>query len=229
MVEIAQPNDLAILVYTSGTTGPPKGAMLSHRNIIFQIGYADFIADPLPGDQQLSFLPLSHVAERTFTIFYPLSTGSTVNFAESIDTVPDNIREVAPAVFFAVPRIWEKFYSGVALRMREATRAGRLAYRWAIGVGMRVAECRIQGRGPPLRAGRNLAEGPPRLSRLLQESRADGPDHRRRLAAHRRRRPDGRGGVRHHHRPDEGHHHHRRRQEHHALRDREPAQVLALH
>jgi long-chain acyl-CoA synthetase len=138
----------AIIVYTSGTTGPPKGAMLSHRNILFQLGYADFIAEPRPGDQQLSFLPLSHVAERTFTVFYPLRTGATVNFAESIDTVPDNIREVAPAVFFAVPRIWEKFYSGVALRMRDATRLGRLVYAWAVGVGMRVAECRIEGRRP---------------------------------------------------------------------------------
>ena len=149
LVEIARPDDLAILVYTSGTTGPPKGTMLSHRNIIFQLGFTDYLTPPREGDQQLSFLPLSHVAERTFTVFYPLSTGSTVNFAESIDTVPDNIREVAPAVFFAVPRIWEKFYSGVALRMREATRAGRLAYRWALGVGMRMAECRIQGRRPP--------------------------------------------------------------------------------
>jgi len=148
MVEIARPDDLAILVYTSGTTGPPKGAMLSHRNILFQLGYADFIADPRPGDQQLSFLPLSHIAERTFTVFYPLRTGATVNFAESIDTVPDNIREVAPAVFFAVPRIWEKFYSGVALRMREATLIGKLAYRGAIGIGTRVAERRIAGRRP---------------------------------------------------------------------------------
>jgi long-chain acyl-CoA synthetase len=150
LVDLARPEDLAILVYTSGTTGPPKGAMLSHRNILFQLGYADFIAEPRPGDQQLSFLPLSHVAERTFTVFYPLRTGATVNFAESIDTVPDNIREVAPAVFFAVPRIWEKSYSGVALRMREATRLGRLAYGWALGVGMRLAECRIAGRRPSL-------------------------------------------------------------------------------
>jgi long-chain acyl-CoA synthetase len=148
LVDIAKPDDLAILVYTSGTTGPPKGAMLSHRNIMFQLGYADFIAEPRAGDQQLSFLPLAHVAERTFTVFYPLRTGATVNFAESIDTVPDNIREVAPAVFFAVPRIWEKFYSGVALRMREATRLGQLAYRWALGVGMRMAECRVEGRPP---------------------------------------------------------------------------------
>ena len=149
LVEIARPGELAILVYTSGTTGPPKGAMLSHRNILFQIGYSDFVTEPRAGDQQLSFLPLSHVAERTFSVFYPLYTGATVNFAESIDTVPENIREVAPAVFFAVPRIWEKFYSSVALRMREATWLGRLAYGWAIGVGMRVAECRLQGRKPP--------------------------------------------------------------------------------
>ncbi len=150
MVEIAQPEDLAILVYTSGTTGPPKGAMLSHRNIIFQLAYSDFITEPREGDQQLSFLPLCHVAERTFTVFYPLRSGSTVNFAESLDTVPDNIREVAPAVFFAVPRIWEKFYSAVALRMREATALGKLMYKWAIGVGMRVAEHRIAGRRPGL-------------------------------------------------------------------------------
>jgi long-chain acyl-CoA synthetase len=148
LVEIAEPGDLAILVYTSGTTGPPKGAMLSHRNILFQLGYSDFITQPREGDQQLSFLPLSHVAERTFTVFYPLHSGATVNFAESIDTVPENIREVAPAVFFAVPRIWEKFYSSVALRMREATPLGKLAYAWSIGIGMRVAEHRIQGRRP---------------------------------------------------------------------------------
>jgi long-chain acyl-CoA synthetase len=148
MAEIAQPEDLALLVYTSGTTGPPKGAMLSHRNVLFQLGYADFITPPREGDQQLSFLPLSHVAERSFSVFYPLATGATVNFAERLDTVPDNLREVAPAVFFAVPRIWEKFYSGVTLTMRDATAAGKLAYRWAIGVGARMAQARIAGRRP---------------------------------------------------------------------------------
>ncbi|HEV8586337.1 MAG TPA: AMP-binding protein [Methylomirabilota bacterium] len=150
LVEMARPEDLAILVYTSGTTGPPKGAMLSHRNILFQLGYSDFIVDLHPGDQQLSFLPLCHVAERTFTVLNPLRTGATVNFAESIDTVPENIREVAPALFFAVPRIWEKFYSAVALRMRDATWPGRLAYAWALGIGMKMAEARIAGRRPSL-------------------------------------------------------------------------------
>ncbi len=149
LVDIPQPDDLAILVYTSGTTGPPKGAMLSHRNILFQLAYADFITPLHEGDQQLSFLPLCHIAERTFTVFNPLHTGSTVNFAESIDTVPENIREVAPALFFAVPRIWEKFYSGVALRMRDATRLGRFAYERAIAIGLQVAERRIAGRPVP--------------------------------------------------------------------------------
>ncbi|HKZ04127.1 MAG TPA: AMP-binding protein [Methylomirabilota bacterium] len=150
MVEIARPEDLAILVYTSGTTGPPKGAMLSHRNILFQLAYADFITPLREGDQQLSFLPLCHVAERTFTVFNPLYTGATVNFAESIDTVSENIREVAPALFFAVPRIWEKFYSGVALRMRDATWLGRTTYGLAMKVGFAIADRRIAGRKPSL-------------------------------------------------------------------------------
>jgi long-chain acyl-CoA synthetase len=160
LVDATSAEDLAILVYTSGTTGPPKGAMLSHRNILFQLGYADFLTEPREGDQQLSFLPLAHVAERTFSVFYPLRTGATVNFAESFDTVPDNLREVAPAVFFAVPRIWEKFYSGVALRMREATAVGRLAYRAALAVGRRMAEARLAGRRPSaaLRALNALAD-----------------------------------------------------------------------
>jgi long-chain acyl-CoA synthetase len=150
MLELARPEDLAILVYTSGTTGPPKGAMLSHRNILFQIDYSDYVTALHEGDQQLSFLPLCHIAERTVTVFNPLRTGATVNFAESLDTVPDNLREVAPALFFAVPRIWEKFYSAVALRMRDATRVGRLAYHWALSVGTHVAEQRIAGRRPGL-------------------------------------------------------------------------------
>src|SRR5262245_65134333 len=124
--------------------------MLSHRNFLFQLDCSDFFTRLGEGDQQLSFLPLCHVAERTFTVFNPLRSGATVNFAESIDTVADNIREVAPALFFAVPRIWEKFYSAVALRMREATLVGKLAYRWALGLGMRAAEARSRaGRSRP--------------------------------------------------------------------------------
>ena len=149
LVGASRPEELAILVYTSGTTGAPKGAMLSHRNVIFQIGNADAFIPLREGDEQLAFLPLCHVAERTFTAFLPLRSGAIANFAESIETVADNVREVAPQSFFAVPRIWERFYSGIAIRMKEATWLGRIAYRWALGVGMKVSELRLEGKTPP--------------------------------------------------------------------------------
>ena len=148
LVDASKADELALLVYTSGTTGPPKGAMLSHRNVIFQLRNADAFIPLGTDDEQLAFLPLCHVAERTFTAFLPLRSGAIANFAESVETVPENIREVAPTTFFAVPRIWERFYSGIAIRMKEATWIGRTAYRWAIGTGLKVAEAELEGRRP---------------------------------------------------------------------------------
>ena len=140
--------ELALLVYTSGTTGPAKGAMISHRNIIFQLRNADAFIPFGTDDEQLAFLPLCHIAERTFTTFLPLRSGAIANFAESVETVPANVREVAPTTFFAVPRIWERFYSGIAIRMKEATWIGRTAYKWALGIGLKVAEAELDGRQP---------------------------------------------------------------------------------
>ena len=148
LISASRAQDLALLVYTSGTTGPPKGAMLSHRNVIFQIGNADAFIPMAADDEQLAFLPLCHIAERTFTVFLPLRSGAIANFAESVETVPENVREVAPTTFFAVPRIWERFYSGIAIRMKEATWIGRLAYRWAVGIGGKVAEAKLAGHKP---------------------------------------------------------------------------------
>jgi long-chain acyl-CoA synthetase len=148
LVDASAPEELALLVYTSGTTGPPKGAMLSHRNVLFQIDNAGAFIPVQEGGEQLAFLPLCHIAERTFTVFLPLSSGAIANFAESIETVPDNVREVAPTLFFAVPRIWERFYSGIVIRMKEATWIGRLAYAWAVRLGLAVAERRLEGREP---------------------------------------------------------------------------------
>jgi long-chain acyl-CoA synthetase len=148
LVAGSRSEELALLVYTSGTTGPPKGAMLSHRNVIFQMRNADAFIPLGDDDEQLAFLPLCHIAERTFTSFLPLRSGAIANFAESVETVPENVREVAPTTFFAVPRIWERFYSGIAIRMKEATWIGRIAYRWALGVGLRVAEAELAGQRP---------------------------------------------------------------------------------
>jgi long-chain acyl-CoA synthetase len=150
LVADARAEDLALLVYTSGTTGPPKGAMLCHRNVLFQISNAGAFIPLQGGGEQLAFLPLCHIAERTFTAFLPLRSGAVANFAESIETVADNVREVAPTLFFAVPRIWERFYSTIALRMKEATPLGRLAYDLALRIGRRRARCVLDGRRPPL-------------------------------------------------------------------------------
>ncbi len=155
-----EPDELAILVYTSGTTGPPKGAMLSHRNLIFQCEHGTKLLPARPGDERLSFLPLCHVAERVIGAYYSIYTGTVVSFAESVETVPENVREVQPAVFGAVPRIWEKFYSGVTIAMADATPLARWAYRIAIGIGYRVAERRLQGQPIPawLKLARRLAD-----------------------------------------------------------------------
>ena len=148
LINTSDPEQLALLVYTSGTTGPPKGAMLCHRNVLFQLDNADAFIPLQERGEQLAFLPLCHIAERTFTAFLPLRSGAVANFAESLETVPDNLREVAPTLFFAVPRIWERFYSGIVIRMKEATWIGRLAYAWAMRIGLAVAERRLEGREP---------------------------------------------------------------------------------
>jgi long-chain acyl-CoA synthetase len=146
------PKDLAILVYTSGTTGPPKGAMHSHHNVCFQMRNCMSL-DALTwqeGDERLSFLPMCHVAERVAGCYYSIATGCTMNFAESPETVPENIREVQPTLFGAVPRIWEKFYSGVMISLKDATLLEQWAYKQAIGVGYRMADVRLAGGKPSL-------------------------------------------------------------------------------
>ncbi len=132
-------DDLAALVYTSGTTGLPKGAMLSQRYIMFQVGLAPDQLRQGADDELLTYLPLCHVAERIFSGWLPIASGATINFAESPETVMQNLREVSPTYFFAVPRVWEKFYSRVTTAMSEATWLGRKAYALALAAGRRRA------------------------------------------------------------------------------------------
>ena len=149
-VDAAAPEDLVILIYTSGTTGPPKGAMISHRNVIFQMTAGQYGVPVVEGDEQLCFLPLCHIAERSFSVFWPLASKSIINFIESPETFAENLREVSPTIMFAVPRIWERFYSAVMIQLKEATGIGRLAYAWAIGIGRKRADYIMDGRKPPL-------------------------------------------------------------------------------
>ena len=158
------PQDVAVLVYTSGTTGRPKGAMITHGNIcavLSGMGSALFEGLPL-GGERVAFLPLCHIAERMIGEYVPLHRGSTVNFVENPETVFENLREVQPMVFFAVPRVWEKIYSTVAITLREAGRLQQAAYGWAIGQGLQRVQHLEAGNAPGVWLGLRY-----RLARLL--------------------------------------------------------------
>ncbi|MPZ71892.1 MAG: AMP-binding protein [Nitriliruptorales bacterium] len=148
----ATPDDIVALIYTSGTTGPPKGAMLSAANVEFAIrtlveegGFTD--PPPTDTDVTLSYLPLSHVAERIFTTWFNASAGQLVHFAESIETVPQNLKEVQPTIFFGVPRIWEKIHATVEIRVASATRLKRWNYRFWMRVASRIGEKMVANGG----------------------------------------------------------------------------------
>jgi long-chain acyl-CoA synthetase len=150
MVASRSASDLAILVYTSGTTGPPKGAMHSNRSVTHQMRHANDLFPSTDNEERLVFLPLCHVAERIGGYYISLALGSVMNFAESPETVPDNLREVQPTAFLAVPRIWEKFYSGVTIALKDATPFQNWMYRHALAVGYRLTDCKLAGDTPSL-------------------------------------------------------------------------------
>ncbi|MEP6825877.1 MAG: AMP-binding protein, partial [Ramlibacter sp.] len=144
-VQACKPEDLAILVYTSGTTGRPKGAMHSHKGLVYTVrGYNTLVAQD-EKDERMCFLPLCHIAERLGGEYFAMYTGAILNFVENPETVPENVREIAPTVFTAVPRVWEKFYSGVMISLKEASPLQQAAYGWGIGVGTQIADKVLAG------------------------------------------------------------------------------------
>ncbi len=145
-LESRGPEDLAILIYTSGTTGRPKGAMHSHRGLVYTVRGYNRIASGDHTDERMCFLPLCHVAERLGGAFIGIYSGTVLNFVENPETVPENVREIAPTLFTAVPRIWEKFYSAVMIGVAESGKVQQAAYAWSIGVGRSIADAVIEGR-----------------------------------------------------------------------------------
>ncbi|MFT7623490.1 MAG: long-chain acyl-CoA synthetase [Myxococcota bacterium] len=137
--------ECATYIYTSGTTGPPKAVMLSHENLSWTADLASEIVDLREGDKSVSYLPLSHIAEQMFTLHGPITQGTTVYFAESIEKVADNFKEVQPTVLFAVPRIWEKFYAGVNGKLAMATGIKAKLVAWARSVGTEVSDAHNSG------------------------------------------------------------------------------------
>lgn len=143
-----RPDDTAIIVYTSGTTGNPKGAMLSHRNMLHSAGEVARIHGlDAKSYSVLCYLPLCHVAERSFSTVMQLVTGCTVSFAESIDTVVVNLREVAPKGFLGVPRIWEKMQQSIFYRLKDATPLQQRVLARSLALGRGIAERRMANGG----------------------------------------------------------------------------------
>ena len=146
----AEPEDLMVLTYTSGTTGPPKGAMISQRNMMFMMVSLQKVFNVYPEDQQLGFLPLAHVAGRMFYTFAVIEAVSVVNLIEDPETMLQDAMEVAPTIHFAVPRVWEKQYSTVTIKLKEGTRLGRLAYQVALNIGEKASKFERDGEKLPL-------------------------------------------------------------------------------
>lgn len=158
-IQEIDPEDLSVLIYTSGTTGPPKGAMLSHKNCVW-MGRAITSNNPMyDTDEIMSFLPLCHIFEQLFTILAHFDVGHVVNFIESMDTVTDNMKEISPTVGHAVPRIWEKYYSVILIRMADATWFKRIIFNHAIKIGRRRASLMMNFKPvpPPLQLQYKLA------------------------------------------------------------------------
>ncbi|MDX2343669.1 MAG: AMP-binding protein [Acidimicrobiia bacterium] len=153
LVDAIDVEETATIVYTSGTTGPPKGAMLSHRNLVWTAGEAKSViagTGAMPDRAELlSYLPLCHVFGRLYDLCYAIATRSTVNFAESIDTVVADLQEIQPSYFPAPPRIWEKMSAGAQIRIAHASPLKRLVYGAALQAGMWNADRMLQrgGRG----------------------------------------------------------------------------------
>ncbi len=141
LAQALDPDAVAIVVYTSGTTGMPKGAMLSHRNMLSSAASVAVTMELSAKTYSVvCYLPLCHVAERSFSTCLQLLCGSVVNFAESIDTIVANLREVAPLGFLGVPRIWEKMQQSVQFRLRDTTPSQRRVYDTAMALGRPIAE-----------------------------------------------------------------------------------------
>ena len=150
MVSATRPEDIGIIVYTSGTTGQPKGAMISQRNVMSMIKGLSQVIPFRETDSFVSALPLCHIAERMFSLIFPMWAGCTVNFAESVATLQEDLKEISPTAFLNVPRIWEKMHSSIFIKMQDAVFFKRWIFKAMMPVGRKAAEYRLSYRQPPL-------------------------------------------------------------------------------
>lgn len=143
-IDAIRAEDIATIVYTSGTTGIPKGVMLSHRNIYFVCQTISLNVGFHPDDIALSFLPLSHIFERVGGQFLCIYEGMLMAYAEAMESVPQNMMEVRPTIMNAVPRFYEKAYNRITSEVRKMPQAQQYLVRWALSLGKRAAKFKEQ-------------------------------------------------------------------------------------
>ncbi|GAB4257912.1 MAG: AMP-dependent synthetase/ligase [Deferrisomatales bacterium] len=157
-LEAVDPDDVATILFTSGTTGEPKGVPLTHRNLLSNVEAALGLFHIGPEDVSLAHLPLAHILARMADHFLMLYAGATIAYAESIQTVSADIAAVRPTVAVSVPRIFEKIYAGIQSKAAEAPAPVRALTFWALGVARRVGA--LQSAGRPLPPGLRLQYAP---------------------------------------------------------------------
>lgn len=145
-----QPEGVCELIYTSGTTGAPKAVMLTHRNVTWTAAQVIPIWQIQPQDALISYLPLSHIAEQVITLYNPIFTGACTWFAESLDKVGENLREIRPHIFFAVPRVWEKIQAVIEAAATQRSVPQKRIAQWARRMGLAGGYAEQQGRPKPL-------------------------------------------------------------------------------
>lgn len=141
-------NTVALIAYTSGTTGLPKGAMLTHRNMVKMAVNYDSVDPAFPTDNHVSFLPLPWIGEQMTAVSWNLYKAFTVNFPEKVETVAENLREVGPNILFAPPRFWEKICSDIQVKIQDAVWIKRFFYRVFMPLGYKMAKLRLAGKKP---------------------------------------------------------------------------------
>jgi len=142
--------DVGMINYTSGTTGLPKGSMITHRNMISVARAQDFVDNASPDFEYVSFLPLPWIGEQEFGVYWAVCSAFTVNFPEKVETVQENIREIGPHIMLAPPRIWERICSEVLVKIKDAAWIKRKAYKFFLPLGYKVAEIRFKSQQPSL-------------------------------------------------------------------------------
>lgn len=144
-IDAIAPSDLAVLAYTSGTTGRARGVMLSHGNIMAQVTGTARLTGQTAADERLAFLPICHVTERILGLYQSLYCRSISSLVENAETVPENLREVRPTVLIAIPRVWQKFYSGIAVASAGAAWLQKTLYEWAFRLSATCVEAELAG------------------------------------------------------------------------------------